>query len=82
MSNGSSSTLKIHPHFKMIFWAVISFTFLSFCGVSVLSIFNPEAKTMAEIPILQKNLYELCRFGWQSGLGAIIGLVGGNATSQ
>jgi hypothetical protein len=48
----------------------------------LLSLSNPEAKTMAEIPILQKNLYEICRFGWQSGLGAIFGLVGGNVSSQ
>jgi len=82
MSNSSSSTLKIHPHFKLVFWAVVSFTFLSFCGMIVLSLCNPEAKTMAEIPILQKNLYELCKFGWQSGLGAILGLVGGNVSSQ
>ena len=55
MSDSSSSTLKIHPHFKMIFWAIVFFTFLSFCVMGVLSSCNPEAKTMAEIPILQKK---------------------------
>ena len=82
MSNSSSRTLKIHPNFKMIFWAVAGFTLLSICIMSVLSLYNPEAKTMAEVPILQKNLYEICRFGWQSGFGAIIGLIGGNVSSQ
>ena len=82
MSNSSSSTLKIHPIFKMIFLAVTGFTLLSICIMVVLSLCNPEAKTMADVPILQKNLYEICKFGWQSGFGAIIGLIGGNVSSQ
>ena len=82
MSNSSPRTLKIHPNFKLIFWVVTGLTLLSIGIMVVLAFWNPEAKTMAEVPALQKNLYEICKFGWQSGLGAIIGLVGGNVSSQ
>lgn len=53
-----------------------------FFGMWVLSFLNPDAKTMAEIPVLQDKIFRICNFGWQAGFGAIIGLIGGNLSSQ
>ena len=82
MSDSSSKTLKIHPNFKMIFFVVVGLTFICIVIMVILSFCASAAKTMAEVPILQKNLYEICKFGFQSGFGAIIGLIGGNVSSQ
>ena len=82
MINSSSSTLKIHPHFKMIFQTVIFFIILSVSILGVLTYIYPGAKTMNEMPILVSKLVTFCEFGWQAGLGAVFGLLGGNATSQ
>ncbi len=82
MSNTQSRTFKIHPHFKMIFLIVTGLILLCFIIMLVLSLLNPDAKTMAEIPVLQNKMFVICNFGWQAGFGAIIGLIGGNLSSQ
>ena len=82
MSNIQSRTFKIHPHFKTILLIVTGLTLLCFFSMLVLSFINPDAKTMAEIPVLQNKMSAICNFGWQAGFGAIIGLIGGNLSSQ
>jgi len=82
MSNSSSQTLKIHPHFKLVFIVITGFTALSLLIMFVLTILYPESKTMDQLPILVQRLNDSCDFAWKMGLGAIIGLVGGNISSQ
>lgn len=81
MSNSHSKTSKIPLMFKMSFWAVTAFSFICIAVLVYMS-FSTKATTMDQVPVFQKNLYEICKFGWQSGFGAIIGLVGGNVSSQ
>jgi hypothetical protein len=80
MSNKKIVPSRIQPHFKLIFCVVTGFTLLCIIIMVLLSFCNPDAKQMTDIPVLQKNLYELCKSGWQLGFGAIIGLIGGKVT--
>lgn len=76
-----SENFDITPHFKLIFLAVVCITVLSLIGIFILAVWGSHATSTKDIPVMQNNLYAACSFGWQSGLGAIFGLVGGKATS-
>ncbi len=82
MSNTQSRTSNIRSYFKIILFFVIALTVLCFIGMWVLVFLNPDTKAMAEIPVLQGKLYGTCDFGWKAGFGAILGLIGGNLSSQ
>lgn len=73
--------MEITKHFKMIFLTVVGITILSIIGVATLA-FCGDATDPTKIPVMQQNLYSMCSFGWQSGIGAIFGLLGGNATAN
>lgn len=72
--------MQITSNFKMIFLTVVAITVSSILGVAVLAFFGDKATEPKNIPIMQQNLCTLCTFGWQSGIGAILGLIGGKAT--
>lgn len=80
MSDRNIKPNRIHPHFKMIFQVVTGFTLLCIIILVILSLCNPEAKQMTDVPVLQEDLYELCKSGWQLGFGALIGLIGGKVS--
>ncbi len=74
--------MEIASHFKLIFLTVVALTVLSLIGIGALAMFGSEATDSANISIMQKNFSVACSFGWQSGIGAIFGLLGGKATSE
>ncbi len=80
MPNGNPPT-PIPSTFKTVFFVVVALTTASFIGIAVLALFGEKATNEAEISVFQKNFYAACSFGWQAGLGAILGLIGGKVTS-
>ncbi len=72
--------LRIPATFKIVFLVVVGLTVISFIGLGVLAIWGEHAATEAEISVFQRNFYNACSFGWQAGLGAILGLIGGKVT--
>jgi len=74
--------MGISSDFKMIFLAVLAITILCLIGIGALAIFGSQATESSSISVAQKNFYTACSFGWQSGVGAIFGLIGGKATSE
>jgi hypothetical protein len=83
-ANGVPATqegkLNIPATFKIVFLVVVGLTLLSFLGLGILAIWGSNASTEAEISVFQRNFYNACSFGWQAGLGAILGLIGGKVT--
>ena len=74
--------MEITSYFKLIFLTVVVFTGVSLIGIGALAVFGSQAADPENISIMQKNFYAACSFGWQSGLGAIFGLIGGIATAE
>jgi hypothetical protein len=74
------SKMKIPTTFKIVFIVVVGLTLLSFVGLGILAIWGSPASSEAEISVFQRNFYNACSFGWQAGLGAILGLIGGKVT--
>lgn len=73
--------MEITSSFKMIFLTVAALTIGSFVGIGVLAAFGSDATKASEVSVMQRNFYTACSFGWQSGIGAIFGLLGGKATA-
>jgi hypothetical protein len=63
----------------MVFLGVLFLTLACLAVLFWLAIYGSHATTDAQIPIAEKNLTSACNFGWQAGLGAIFGLLGGKA---
>jgi hypothetical protein len=72
--------MKLPAAFKIVFIVVVGFTLLSFIGIGLLAMLGSAAKTDADLSIFQRNFSTACSFGWQAGLGAILGLIGGKVT--
>lgn len=71
--------MKIPSVFKTVFLVIVGFTLMSFLGVGSLAFFAD--KTTAE-SAFAKQFMSACTFGWQAGLGAILGLIGGKVTES
>jgi hypothetical protein len=80
MPDGAPQPLKIPASFKMVFLVIAGFTLLCLLCIAGLAFFGEHALKEADIPVFQRNLYSSCSFGWQAGLGAILGLIGGKVT--
>lgn len=74
--------MEITSKFKLIFLSVLGITVFCLLGVIILAMFGNDATDIKKVPVMQQNLYSMCSFGWQSGFGAILGLVGGKATAS
>ena len=73
---------NIPASFKIVFLVIVSFTFLSFFGIGLLAFMGDGAVSDAELSVFQRNFSTACTFGWQAGLGAILGLIGGKVTQD
>lgn len=71
--------LVISPHFKLIFLSVFGLTILCFVGACILTYATSKIKPSDETD-MEKELFQIFRFGWQAGFGAIIGLIGGKVS--
>jgi hypothetical protein len=77
MTNGGNpsklSTVRMPPHFKMVFLVVVGLTmFFVIASMWLASLKNPT--------LLQEDLVGEFSFAWKLLLGAIAGLMGGKAT--
>jgi hypothetical protein len=78
LSDGNA--LAIPATFKIVFFVITTLTLLSFLGIGALALFGNPAVNDADIGHFQKSFHSACTFGWQAGLGAILGLIGGKVT--
>ena len=72
--------MNVPASFKTVFIVVTALTVLSFVGMGALALWGSNGTTEAELSVFQRNFYAACSFGWQAGLGAILGLIGGKVT--
>ena len=69
--------LVITANFKLVFLAVLGLTLLCLVITIWLAVINSSNMTMAQVPEMQRRIFESCSIGWQSGFGAMLGLIGG-----
>ena len=74
--------MEIPKTFKLVFLTVVGFTLLSVLGILLLAFCGSKATAEDQIPQFQRMLMTSCTFGWQAGLGAILGLIGGKVTDS
>ena len=73
--------MEISPNFKMIFVSVLGLTFACLLIVILFAFLGAPETELSKIPYIQQQLISMCNLGWQAGLGAILGLIGGKAIS-
>lgn len=61
--------------FKLIFAAVVGFTFIS--GITAVVIASEPQLTSQ-----QEQVFETCQTTWKTGIGAVVGLMGGNLLQE
>lgn len=64
--------IKITSTFKLVFSTVVGFTLVS--GITAVGIASQPQLTPQ-----QERVFETCQTTWQTGIGAIVGLMGGKA---
>jgi len=64
--------IKITSTFKLVFGTVVGFTLVS--GITAVSIASQPQLTPQ-----QERVFETCQTTWQTGIGAVVGLMGGKA---
>jgi hypothetical protein len=79
MTTPGEPATPIPPSFKLVFLCIFGLTVLCWIGIALLAFCGKQ--TGAELTGASKTFETVCTFGWQSGLGAILGLLGGKATT-
>jgi hypothetical protein len=64
--------IKITSTFKLVFGTVVGFTLVS--GITAVGIASQQQLTPQ-----QERVFETCQTTWQTGIGAVVGLMGGKA---
>jgi hypothetical protein len=64
--------IKITSTFKLVFSTVVGFTIVS--GITAVGIASQPQLTPQ-----QERVFETCQTTWQTGIGAVVGLLGGKA---
>jgi hypothetical protein len=64
--------IKITSTFKLVFGAVVGFTLIS--GITAVGI-----ASQPQLTLQQERVFETCQTTWQTGIGAVVGLMGGKA---
>jgi hypothetical protein len=64
--------IKITSTFKLVFGTVVGFTLIS--GITAVGIASQPQLTPQ-----QDRVFETCQTTWQTGIGAVVGLMGGKA---
>jgi hypothetical protein len=64
--------IKITSTFKLVFGTVVGFTLVS--GITAVGIASQPQLTPQ-----QERVFETCQTTWQTGIGAVVGLMGGKA---
>lgn len=59
--------------FKIVLLIVTGLTLLSFLGLAALAFFGNQGVDEAHVGMFQKAFFSACSFGWQAGIGAILG---------
>ncbi len=63
---------KITSTFKLVFGTVVGFTLVS--GITAVGVASQPQLTPQ-----QERVFETCQTTWQTGIGAVVGLMGGKA---
>ncbi|MBD1889322.1 hypothetical protein [Coleofasciculus sp. FACHB-SPT9] len=66
--------IKITSTFKLVFGTVVGFTLVS--GITAVVIASQPHLTPQ-----QERVFETCQTTWQTGIGAVVGLMGGKAAN-
>jgi hypothetical protein len=64
--------IKTTSAFKLVFFTVVGFTLVS--GGTALGLASQEQLTPQQV-----RVFESCQTTWQTGIGAVVGLLGGKA---
>jgi hypothetical protein len=63
---------KITSTFQLVFGTVVGFTLVS--GITAVGI-----ASQPQVTPQQERVFETCQTTWQTGIGAVVGLMGGKA---